>query len=73
MIQIKIEFDPVLANCLCLDEDSVIEAYYDDGNIVIHVLDEEKLDSLKPDPCSDCLLYYACKSFCNDADYEKEE
>lgn len=46
---------------LGLDEDTIFETYFEDGKIVIHVLDEDDLDEVEdcedsdiPEECFEC-------------------
>lgn len=49
-MDIKLRFSIPLSEALCeavdLDEDTALEAYIEDGNLIVNTLDEDDLDSL---------------------------
>ena len=42
MYRFNIKVDPDIVADLCLNENTVIEAFYDDGNIIVRVLSDEE-------------------------------
>jgi hypothetical protein len=62
-VKIKIAMPDEVANTLGIDEDSVLESYYEDGYIYICKVDDDELDELahEYDDCTDC---EGCEMFC---------
>ena len=62
-VKIKIAMPDEVAENLGIDEDSVLESYYEDGYIYIHKVDDDELNELahEDDDCSDC---ENCEMFC---------
>lgn len=44
MYHFDIKVDPDIVTDLCLNENTVIEAFYDDGNIIVRVLSDEEAE-----------------------------
>ncbi len=60
MFQFNLRLDPEIAEDLSLNEDTVIEAYFDDGTIIVRILNDEDAECFDPAPCSTCPLF--CKA-----------
>lgn len=62
-VRIKIELPDEIADMLDIDENSILEAHYDDGHIYIRKVSEDELDELahEDDDCADC---ENCEMFC---------
>lgn len=59
MYRFNIKVDPDIVTDLCLNENTVIEAFYDDGNIIVRVLSDEESEEYPASPCE------ICPSFCH--------
>lgn len=61
-VRIKVALPDEVANTLGIDEDSVLESYYEDGYIRIRKVDDEELEKLS-DECDMCDCE-KCEMFC---------
>lgn len=61
-VRIKVALPDEVANTLGIDEDSVLESYYEDGYICIRKVDVEELEKLS-DECDMCDCE-ECEMFC---------
>ena len=61
-VRIKVALPDEVANTLGIDEDSVLEYYYEDGYIFIRKVDDEELEKLS-DECDMCDCE-KCEMFC---------
>jgi len=59
-VRIKIDVPDEVADTLGIDEDSVLESYYEDGYIYIRKVDDDEIDELTHeddcDECEDCAM-----------------
>lgn len=59
-VRIKIDMPDEMADTLGIDEDSVLESYYENGYIYIRKVDDEELEELihedDCDECGDCAM-----------------
>lgn len=54
-VRIKIDMPDEMADTLGIDEDSVLESYYENGYIYIRKVDDEELEELThEDNCEEC-------------------
>jgi hypothetical protein len=56
--KIKVRIDNALIKALGIDEDTVFETYFDDGEIVIRPVSAEEISELSP--CEDCPFDSKC-------------
>ncbi len=62
-VRIKIDLTDEVAETLGIDEDSVLETYYDNGYLYIQKVDDDELEDLSHDDmseseeCEDCALF----------------
>lgn len=58
-VKIKIDLPDEVADTLGINEDSVLESYYENGYIYIRKVDENELEELAHDhdDCTDCEMY----------------
>lgn len=61
-VRIKVALPDEVANTLGIDEDSVLESYYEDGYICSRKVDDEELEKLS-DECDMCDCE-KCEMFC---------
>lgn len=64
MYTLNIKVDPDVVAELGLDEDSVVEAYFDNGILVIHFPETGDDDCLDPAPCDTCPLFCKHRGIC---------
>ncbi len=64
MFQFNLEIDPEIIEDLRLNEDTVIEAYFDDGTIIVRILGEEEARFFDSNPCSTCPLFCKVRGVC---------
>lgn len=59
-VRIKIDMPDEVADTLGIDEDSVLESYYENGYIYIRKVDDDEIDELTHeddcDECEDCAM-----------------
>lgn len=59
-VRIKIDMPDEMADTLGIDEDSVLESYYENGYIYIRKVDDDEIDELTHeddcDECEDCAM-----------------
>lgn len=59
-VRIKIDVPDEVADTLGIDEDSVLESYYENGYIYIRKVDDDEIDELTHeddcDECEDCAM-----------------
>lgn len=59
-VRIKIDVPDEVADTLGIDEDSVLESYYEDGYIYIRKVDDDEIEELihedDCDECEDCAM-----------------
>lgn len=59
-VRIKIDMPDEMADTLGIDEDSVLESYYENGYIYIRKVDDDELEELihedDCDECEDCAM-----------------
>ena len=61
-VRIKIDMPDEMAETLGIDEDSVLECYYENGYIYIRKVDDDELEELTHESdCDDC---EDCEMFC---------
>lgn len=54
-VKMKIDLPDEVADTLGIDEDSVLESYYENGYIYIHKVDDDELEELThEDDCEEC-------------------
>lgn len=54
-VRIKIDMPDEMADTLGIDEDSVLESYYENGYIYIRKVDDDELEELiHEDDCEEC-------------------
>lgn len=54
-VRIKIDMPDEMADTLGIDEDSVLESYYENGYIYIRKVDDDEIDELThEDDCDEC-------------------
>ena len=66
-VRIKIDLPDEVAETLGIDEDSVLETYYDNGYLYIRKVDDDELEDLSHDDMSeseDCEDCEDCAMFC---------
>lgn len=64
MYRFNIQVDPDIVGDLCLNENTVIEAFYDDGNIIVRVLSDEEAKEYPASPCEICPLFCRAREIC---------
>ena len=64
MFQFNLRLDPEIIEDLNLNEDTVIEAYFDNGTIIVRILDEDESEGFDSNPCSTCNLLCKAKGIC---------
>ena len=64
MYRFNIKVDPDIVADLCLNENTVIEAFYDDGNIIVRVLSDEEAQEFPASPCEICPLFCRAREIC---------
>ena len=64
MYRFNIKVDPDIVADLCLNENTVIEAFYDDGNIIVRVLSDEEAKEYPASPCENCPLFCRVREIC---------
>lgn len=64
MFQFNLRLDPEIVEDLSLNEDTVIEAYFDDGTIIVRILSEEEAECFDSNPCNSCPLFCKAKGIC---------
>ena len=64
MYRFNIKVDPDIVNDLCLNENTVIEAFFDDGNIIVRVLSDEEAKEYPASPCEICPLFCRVREIC---------
>lgn len=59
-VRIKIDMPDEMADTLGIDEDSVLESYYENGYIYIRKVDDDEIEELTHeddcDECEDCAM-----------------
>ena len=64
MYRFNIKVDPDIVKDLCLNENTVIEAFFDDGNIIVRVLNDEEAMASPTSPCEICPLFCHIREIC---------
>ena len=64
MYRFNIKVDPDIVKDLCLNENTVIEAFFDDGNIIVRVLNDEEAMASPTSPCEICPLFCHIRGCC---------
>lgn len=64
MFQLNLRLAPEIIQKLNLNEDTVIEAYFDNGAIIVRILDEDESEGFDPVPCIACPLFCKAKGIC---------
>lgn len=64
MYRFNIKVDPDIVKDLCLNENTVIEAFFDDGNIIVRVLGDEEAMEFPSSPCEICPLFCRMRGIC---------
>ena len=64
MYHFNIQVDPDIVGDLCLNENTVIEAFYEDGNIIVRVLRDEEAKEFPTSPCEVCPLFCRARGIC---------
>ena len=64
MYRFNIKVDPDIVKDLCLNENTVIEAFFDDGNIIVRVLNDEEAMASPTSPCEICPLFCHIRGIC---------
>jgi len=64
MFQFNLTVAPEIAEELNLDEDTVFETYFEDGKVIVRVLDDEASQELNSTPCDLCPFFCARKGIC---------
>ena len=64
MYRFNIKVDPDIVGDLCLNENTVIEAFYDDVNIIVRVLSDEEAKEYPASPCEICPLFCRVREIC---------
>ena len=64
MYRFNIKVDPDIVKDLCLNENTVIEAFFDDGNIIVRVLNDEEAMASPTSPCEICPLFCHIRGLC---------
>ena len=64
MYRFNIKVDPDIVKDLCLNENTVIEAFFDDGNIIVRVLNDEEAMTSPTSPCEICPLFCHIRGIC---------
>ena len=64
MFQFNLRLDPEIIEDLNLNEDTVIEAYFDNGTIIVRILDEDESEGFDSNPCSTCNLFCKAQGIC---------
>ena len=64
MYRFNIKVDPDIVADLCLNGNTVIEAFYDDGNIIVRVLSDEEAKEYPASPCEICPLFCRAREIC---------
>ena len=64
MYRFNIKVAPDIVADLCLNENTVIEAFYDDGNIIVRVLSDEEAKEYPASPCEICPLFCRAREIC---------
>lgn len=64
MYQFNLYVDPDVVEDLCLNENTVFESYYEDGKVIVRVLDEKSRQEFETNPCDMCPFYCKTKGIC---------
>ena len=64
MYRFNIKVDPDIVNDLCLNENTVIEAFFDDGNIIVRILDDEEAQEFPANECETCPFFCHVRGTC---------
>ena len=64
MYRFNIKVDPDIVGDLCLNENTVIEAFFNDGNIIVRVLSDEEAKEFQASPCEICPLFCRAREIC---------
>ena len=64
MYRFNIKVDPDIVADLCLNENTVIEAFFNDGNIIVRVLSDEEAKEFQASPCEICPLFCRVREIC---------
>ena len=64
MYRFNIKVDPDIVGDLCLNENTVIEAFFNDGNIIVRVLSDEEAKEFHASPCEICPLFCHIREIC---------
>jgi hypothetical protein len=64
MYRFNIKVDPDIVSDLCLNENTVIEAFFDDGNIIVRILDEEEAQEFPETECEVCPFFCHVRCTC---------
>ena len=64
MYRFNIKVDPDIVADLCLNENTVIEAFFNDGNIIVRVLSDEEAKEYPASPCEICPLFCRVREIC---------
>lgn len=64
MYRFNIKVDPDIVKDLCLNENTVIEAFFDDGNIIVRILDDEEAQAFPTTTCEICPLFCRATGIC---------
>lgn len=64
MYRFNIKVDPDIVSDLCLNENTIIEAFFDDGNIIVRILDDEEAHEFPVTECEVCPFFCHVKGTC---------
>lgn len=64
MFQFNLDVDPEVAEELSLDEDTVFETYFEDGKVIVRILDESASQEFESAPCDMYPFFCKRKGIC---------
>ena len=64
MFQFNLDVDPEIAEELSLDEDTVFETYFEDGKVIVRILDDAVSQEFESTPCDMCPFFCKRKGIC---------
>lgn len=64
MYQFNLYVDHDIIEDLCLDENTLFESYYEDGKVVVRVLDDKNQQEIESNPCDMCPFFCKSKGIC---------
>jgi len=64
MFQFNLDVDPEIAEELSLDEDTVFETYFEDGKVIVRILEDADSQEFESTPGDMCPFFCKKKVIC---------